>query len=128
MQARRDKTIKEKIMERNWMACVLGDIVFIPYGPKGSKTYITAKKVIEANIPAFTLDHPTCIDLHTLGIPGFNRKTIGAFLEEKGAKRPINGNENSKESPESKYEIPEYKAPVVNEPAQTMLNFKKDNS
>jgi hypothetical protein len=120
------KQSRKNIMERNLMACVLGDIVFIPYGPKGSKTYITAKKIVELNIPAFTLDHPTSIDLHKLGVPGFNRKTIGAFLEEKGAKRPVQEEKN--ESSESKYEMPDYKAPVVNEPAQTVLSFKKNNS
>jgi len=80
---------RKNIMDRNWMACVLGDVVFIPYGPKGSKTYITAKKLVEANVPAFTIDHPTSVDLHNLGIPGFNRKTVGAFLEGKGAKPAI---------------------------------------
>lgn len=117
---------RKNIMERNWMACVLGDIVFMPYGPKGSKTYITAKKVVEANIPAFTLDHPTSVDLHKLGIPGFNRKTVKKFLEEHGAK--IGVIENKQVSSQLKYEGPEYKLTMVEEPAQTVLNFKKDTS
>ncbi len=115
---------RKNIMQRNWMACVLGDIVFIPYGPKGSKTYITAKKLIEANIPTFTLEHPTCTDLHKIGIHGFNRKTVGGFLEEKGAKKAIR--ENSKGNAGSRYELPEYRAPVANEPVQTKMSFKKN--
>ncbi len=115
---------RKNIMERNWMACALGDIVFIPYGPKGSKTYITAKKVVEANIPAFTLDHSTSTDLHKLGIPGFNRKTVKKFLEEHGAKLGVI--ENRQGSSKKKYETPEYKATMVEESSQTVLNFKKN--
>lgn len=112
---------RKNIMERNWIACVLGDIVFIPYAPKGSKTYITAKKVVEANIPAFTIEHPTSADLHKLGIPGFNRKSVRKFLEEKGAKlpeleKPINSMEQ--------YEVPSYKIPSIKKPLQTEINFK----
>ena len=73
-------------MERNWLTCILSDIVFIPYGPKGSKTYTTAKKVVQANIPAFTIELDECKDLHKLGIPAYNRKTIKDFLQKHGAK------------------------------------------
>ncbi len=116
---------RKNIMDRNWIACVLGDVVFIPYGPKGTKTYITAKKAVEAKIPVFTIDHPSSADLHKLGIPGFNRGTVGAFLEEQGAK--LGAGENKQNGFEQKYELPDYKAPVVKEPSQTTLNFKKDN-
>jgi hypothetical protein len=112
-------------MERNWVSCVLGDIVFIPYGPKGSKTYITAKKVVEANIPAFTLDHPTSADLHKLGIPGFNRNTVKKFFEEHGAKLGVI--ENRQGSSKQKYDTPEYKSTMVEESSQTVLNFKKNS-
>ena len=113
---------RKNIMARNWMACILGEIVFIPYGPKGSKTYITAKKLVEAGIPAFTLDHPTCADLHSLGIPGFNRNTIRVFFEEKGAKiGVINNKQVSSELP---YEIPEMKKSLIKQPAQVELNLK----
>ncbi len=116
---------RKNIMDRNWMACVLGDVVFIPYGPKGTKTYTTAKKVVDAKIPAFTIDHPTSADLHNLGIPGFNRKTIGAFLEQCGA---ISGAvENKPVNYEQRYEIPEGKPPIVKESAQTTLSFEKKN-
>lgn len=116
------KQSRKNIMERNWMACVLSDIVFIPYGPKGTKTYITAKKVVEANIPVFTIDHPTSSDLHKLGIPGFNRKTVGAFLEEKGAK--LADKEKQIEQVQQ-YEVPDYEVPSAKEPAQTEMKFLK---
>ena len=115
---------RKNIMDRNWMACVLGDVVFIPYGPKGTKTYTTAKKLVEAHIPAFTIDHPTSVDLHNLGIPGFNRKTVGAFFGERGAK--MAAKENRKANSEGRYELSEYKTQVVKEPAQAKLNFKKN--
>ncbi len=115
---------RKNIMDRNRMACALSDVVFIPYGPKGTKTYTTAKKVVEANIPAFTIDHPTSADLHKLGIPGFNRKTVGAFLEEKGAKR--GAAEIKQEDPPCEYLIPESPESLVKEPTQTTMNFKKD--
>lgn len=113
---------RKNIMDRNWMACILGDIVFIPYGPKGSKTYITAKKLVEANIPTFTLDHPTCADLHNLGIPGYNRKTVKIFLDEKGAKLGVIN--NNQVSSEQTYEIPEMKKSLIKEPSQVELNLK----
>lgn len=116
---------RKNIMDRNWMACVLGDVVFIPYGPKGTKTYTTAKKLVEAHIPAFTIDHPTSADLHKLGIPGFNRKTVGAFLEQHGA---IMGTvENKQNNIEQPYELPESKPSVVKEPAQLTIGFGKKN-
>ena len=80
------KFVRKNIIERNWLTCILSDIVFIPYGPKGSKTYITAKKVVQANIPAFTIELDECKDLHKLGIPAYNRKTIKDFLEKHGTK------------------------------------------
>ena len=47
------RQLRKNIMERNWIACVLSDVVFIPYGPKGSKTYTMAKRIVDANIPVF---------------------------------------------------------------------------
>lgn len=80
---------RRNIMQRNWLSCILSNLVFIPYGPKGSKTYTTAKKIINAKIPVFTLEHSIANDLHKLGIPGFNRKTVRDFLEQMGAKKPV---------------------------------------
>lgn len=114
---------RKNIMERNWMVCILGDVVFIPYGPKGTKTYTTAKKIVEMKIPTFTIDHPTSADLHELGIPGFNRNTVGAFLEQNGAIAGIV--ENKQNNIEQTYEIPESKPLIVKEPEQTILGFDK---
>lgn len=76
---------RKNIRVRNWTACALGDVVFIPYGPKGTKTYTMAKRIARAGFPAFTLDHEEARDLLDLGIPGYTRKKVGAFLESLGA-------------------------------------------
>ena len=120
------RQLRKSIMERNLISCVLGDVVFIPYGPKGSKTYTTAKKVVKLGIPAFTIDHKEAVDIHKLGIPGFNRKTVGAFLEEHGAKiatkqehKPINIMEPK--SPRAK------QSSLIKESTQTEMTFKKSD-
>ena len=119
------RQLHKSIMERNLMSCVLGDVVFIPYGPKGSKTYTTAKKVVKLGIPAFTIDHKEAVDLHKLGIPGFNRKTVGAFLEEQGAKKADRNQYqrisiNEPESPTAK------QLSLIKEPTQTEFTFKRN--
>jgi len=121
------RQLRKNIMERNWIACVLSDVVFIPYGPKGSKTYTMAKRIVDANIPVFTIDSDECRDLHKLGIPGFNRKTVKGFLKERGAKLAI----PQKEMRES-VEVEVYKKPTnqqlsfIKEPTQMELKFKKN--
>jgi hypothetical protein len=109
------------IMLRNWIACALGDLVFIPFGPKGSKTYTTAKKVVEAKIPIFTIDHEISVDLHHLGVPGFNRKTVGAFLEKMGAKKYVPNT-----TPKTIIPPPEITTYKPQKPIQTELNFVKE--
>jgi len=123
-EANQTRQLRKSIMERNWISCVLGDVVFIPYGPKGSKTYTTAKKVVKLGIPAFTIAHEEAANLHRLGIPGFNRKTVGRFLEEHGAKKagrnqyqPININEPKSPTPKQ--------LSLIKEPTQIELTFKK---
>jgi len=113
---------RKNIMQRNWLSCVLSDLVFIPYGPRGSKTYTTAKKVVNAKIPVFTLDHSIAKDLHNLGIPGYNRKTVRKLLEEAGAKKPAH-----QEKPEvtSLEVLPQYK-PTTNKINQTEIKFVKE--
>jgi len=115
------RQLRKNIMERNWMACVLADIVFIPYGPKGSKTYTMAKRIIDANLPVFTIDSGECKDLHKLGIPGFNRKIVKIFLEEKGAKLAIQ--KNAQNNIIEQYNSSENKAYSVKEPAQSKLKY-----
>ena len=122
------RQLRKNIMERNWIACVLSDVVFIPYGPKGSKTYTMAKRIVDANIPVFTIDSDECKDIHKLGIPGFNRKTVKGFLKDRGANLAIPQNE-MRES----VEVEVYKKPTsqqlsfIKEPTQTGLKFKKNS-
>lgn len=91
---------RRNIMQRNWLSCILSNLVFIPYGPKGSKTYTTAKKIINAKIPVFTLEHSIANDLHKLGISGFNRKTVRDFLEQMGAKKAVEEEKPETTTPE----------------------------
>ncbi len=79
------KQLRKNIIERNWIACNLADIVFVSFGEKNSKTYTVAKKLIKTNIPIFTTDSEVNKDLHELGIQGLNRKTVREFLEKHGA-------------------------------------------
>ena len=118
------RTIRRNIMERNRIACALSDVVFIPCGPKGSKTYTLAKRVKAAGWPVFTLEHELSRELHDLGIPGFNRKTVGPFLDQLGA------HVASKERPEpSVVSVP---APEPGAPSkriiQTEISFVSDKS
>lgn len=120
------RQLRKNIMERNWTSCVLGDVVFIPFGPKGSKTYTMAKRIVDASIPVFTIDSDECRELHKLGIPGFNRKTVKGFLKDSGAKLAIPQNEMRKS-------VEVYKKPTsqqlsfIKEPTQIELNFKKNS-
>ncbi len=79
------RTTRRNVVERNLLACALGDAVFIPFGPKGTKTYRLAVQVAKMGWPVFTLDDELAKDLHLLGIPGFSRSSVGDFLEELGA-------------------------------------------
>lgn len=73
------------IINRNWLACVLSDVVFVPFAEKGTKTFTLAKRVLSAQIPIFTTDHEGNHLLDQLGIPGLSRRTVGTYLEELGA-------------------------------------------
>jgi predicted Rossmann fold nucleotide-binding protein DprA/Smf involved in DNA uptake len=120
------RQLRKNIIERNWISCVLADIIFIPFGPKGSKTYTMAKRISKANMSAFTNDSNECKDLHKLGIPGFTRKTVKAFLEDKGAKLAIPQSEKRK--PLDLYKNPtSQKLSVINGPTQMGLKFKTDD-
>ena len=122
------RQVRKNIMERNRISCVLADIVFIPYGPKGSKTYTMAKRIIDANIPVFTIDSDECGDLHKLGIPGFNRKSVKVFLENKGAKLAIPQNEIRKPIDVEIYnKPPNQQLSFIKEPTQAELEFKKNS-
>lgn len=85
------KQIRTNIIERNWIACNLGDVVFVPYAVKGSKTFTMAKRVHAAGIPIFTTGSNENKDLHEIGIQALSRETTGIFLEKIGAKKINNG-------------------------------------
>ena len=78
---------RSNIINRNWLACALSDVVFVPFAEKGTKTYALTKRILSAQIPVFTTDHESNHDLHQLGIPGLTRKSVGACLEKLGAHR-----------------------------------------
>jgi predicted Rossmann fold nucleotide-binding protein DprA/Smf involved in DNA uptake len=115
---------RKNIMQRNWLSCVLSNLIFIPYGPKGSKTYTTAKKIINAKIPVFTLEHSIANDLHELGIPGFNRKTVRDFLEQMGAKEPVGEEKPETTTPE---ELTSHKL-LKEKILQNEIKFVKDKN
>jgi len=120
------RQLRRNIIERNWLSCVLADIVFIPFGPKGSKTYTMAKRISATNIPVFTLDSNECKELQKLGILGFNRKTVKAFLEGNGAKLPIPREEIRK--PIEVFKNPtSQQLSFIKEPTQTELEFNKNS-
>lgn len=120
------RQLRKNIMERNWISCILADIVFIPYGPKGSKTYTMAKRIFKLNIPVFTIDSDESKGLHKLGIPGFNRKSVKALLEDKGAKLAIQQNELRKSV--EVYDNPtSQQMSFLKESTQMELKFKENN-
>jgi predicted Rossmann fold nucleotide-binding protein DprA/Smf involved in DNA uptake len=96
------KMKRPNIIHRNWLACVLSDVVFVPFAEKGTKTLALAKRVLADQVPIFTTDHEDNKSLHQLGIPGLSRKSVGDFLESLGANRasPIKEDRNQIVLPE----------------------------
>ena len=96
------KMKRPNIIHRNWLACVLADVVFVPFAEKGTKTLALAKRVLAVEVPIFTTDHEDNKSLHQLGIPGLTRKSVGDFLESLGANRasPIKEDRNQIVLPE----------------------------
>ncbi len=91
------KMKRPNIINRNWLACVLSDVVFVPFAEKGTKTFALAKRVLAAQIPIFTTDHEDNKSLHQLGIPGLSRKSVGDYLESFGAHRASSIKEDQKQ-------------------------------
>ena len=116
---------RQNIHLRNWVACALADVVFIPYSEKGTKSFITVKKVVKAGIPIFTVDHEVCQDLYALGVPAFNRKTVGAYLESLGAKKDDPPPFPLKEG-KGPMELPEIPPPLNRRPRQLSLLDERD--
>jgi len=78
---------RPNIINRNWLACALSDVVFVPFAEKGTKTLGLAKRLLTAQVPIFTTDHEDNVALHQLGIPGLSRGSVGTFLEKMGGHR-----------------------------------------
>lgn len=81
------KMTRKNIIERNFIACMMSDVVFIPFAEKGTKTFTLSKRLVSTAIPLFTTDCEENKDLHELGIQGLNRQNVGELLEKLGAKR-----------------------------------------
>ncbi|MBI2889334.1 MAG: hypothetical protein HYY13_00965 [Nitrospirae bacterium] len=90
------------ILERNWIACHLADVVFIggaekitkvwdaerrKYNEKPQKTFALARRLVKTGVPIFTVDHEDNKELLALGVPGYNPKTIRPLLESLGARK-----------------------------------------
>jgi predicted Rossmann fold nucleotide-binding protein DprA/Smf involved in DNA uptake len=80
------KMIRKNIIERNFIACMLSDVVFIPFAEKRTKTLAMAKRLASTEVPLFTTDCEENRQLHKLGIPGLGRQDVGNYLENLGAK------------------------------------------
>lgn len=82
---------RKYIILRNRVACALADVVYVLFAEKGTKTLSVVKHVLKTGVPMFTCqysdDKTTDVnkDLFALGIPSYNRKTIGKYLESLGA-------------------------------------------
>jgi len=95
------KMTRKNIIERNYIACMISDVAFIPFAAKGTKTFATAKRLLATDVPLFTTDCEENGDLHKLGIPGLTRQNVGQFLENLGAKcsDPNNTKPNKNKEP-----------------------------
>jgi hypothetical protein len=117
---------RRNIIARNWCVCALADFVFIPFAPKGSKTYALARRVKAAGWPAMTVEDKLAADLHELGIPGFNRKSVAMFLDGLGVTRTTLERKTIAEGPRSDLavatELPKPKRHQV----QSVLPFASD--
>ncbi|HSB04566.1 MAG TPA: hypothetical protein VLK23_05175 [Thermodesulfobacteriota bacterium] len=112
---------RPNIINRNWLACILSDVVFVPFAEKRTKTLALAKRIFSAQIPIFTTDHESNRDLHRLGIPGLTRKSVGAYLESLGGHKaqPADGGTDQIKTQEL-ISTPELKSPNF---LQGKLNF-----
>lgn len=96
------KMTRKNIIERNYIACMMSDVVFIPFAAKGTKTFAMAKRLLATDVPLFTTDCEENRGLHELGIPGLTRQNVGQFLENLEAKR----SDPNKKRPNRKKEPP----------------------
>lgn len=82
------RTLEKYVMARNFMCCMLADVVFVPYAEVGSKTFAMVERVLPTRVPVFTTDHESNGGLHLLGVPACTRKNVGSYLERLGAGLP----------------------------------------
>jgi predicted Rossmann fold nucleotide-binding protein DprA/Smf involved in DNA uptake len=80
------RMLRKNIIERNFIACMLSDVVFIPFAEKETKTLAMAKRLVTTEVPLFTTDSEENRQLHKLGIPGLKRQDVSNYLENLGAK------------------------------------------
>ncbi len=84
--------LRQNILLRNRVACALADVLFVPFTEKGRKAMIAVKQALRDSVTVFTCqysaDKATDVnkDLFALGIPSYNRKTVGPYLESLGAR------------------------------------------
>ena len=77
------RQLRKNIMERNRLYCFLADIVFIPYGPKGSKTYTMAKRIVRMNIPTLPLTTMNLKTFISLAFLDSIAKLLKLFLKKR---------------------------------------------
>jgi hypothetical protein len=76
----------------NRVACALADAVYVLFAEKGTKTMSVVRHAVKTGVPMFTCqysdDKATDVnkDLFALGLPSYNRKTVGKYLESLGAR------------------------------------------
>ncbi|MFH1231173.1 MAG: hypothetical protein V1709_06710 [Planctomycetota bacterium] len=130
--------LRKNIMERNWIACVLADIVYIPWAPKKSKTLALAKRLVEAKIPVFTVDKDLLLKwglydnpdyyegLYKLGIKGYDEKATRQLLTEMGAKLYVHDESKAflpMQAPIKEDKPPEKYVPPKPQPTVTQYEF-----
>jgi hypothetical protein len=120
------RNVMKNVRDRNLVACALSDFVFIPFAPKGSKTYALARRVWNAPWPVFTVEDKLAESLHELGIPGFSRRSIGMFLEGLGAKLTTLQRKTIAEGPRDDGPIVLEPPPVKRRNVQSVLPFVSD--
>ncbi|HUT54639.1 MAG TPA: hypothetical protein VM658_14710 [bacterium] len=122
------RQIRKNVMKRNFIACALADIVFIPYAEKGSKTLITAKAAVKAGLPCFTGSHIINQALYDLGIPGHDRKSLKKYFAELGVPQHSNEKETAIHHPLAvNREVPSSPQPKpTTADAQLSLDFGRD--
>ena len=122
------RTLKPNVVNRNWISCNLADAVFIPYAAKGTKTYALTKRLLAARLPCFTSEDAVNHELHLLGISALNRKNVGHYLENIGARKAVPETLLAKQIPLPEILPPEdVKAPHLEKTQLELFAFAKQN-